>query len=323
MISVIIPIYNVENYLRPCIESILNSTYQDFELILVDDGSTDASGMICDDYAARDKRVKAIHKANGGVSETRNTGLEASTGDYILFVDGDDVIHPNMLQVLYDAINEGDYDFSMVWGVKAYVSQFEGQLNDMSIGLSSAHKQLSQQELMTYIMGPSWVDFPYIVVWNKLFKRNIVENLKFIKTGSEDAEWSTRMCLNVKNAVIVDAEMYYWVQREGSFTHKGMRPVVVDRINSYHICLNDIPEENKSYRALALVKLYKIILHTRYNAEGSEFVNDVKTLSSRVYKQTINEYLKSSINWKTKWGLLFLYYFPSIHRRFMMRKQSR
>ena len=323
MISVIVPIYNVENYLRPCVDSILNSTYRDIELILVDDGSTDASPSICDQYAGIDSRVRVIHKVNQGVSEARNTGLDAAEGSFIMFVDGDDVIHPNMIQVLYQAINDGDYDFSMVKGKKAHVSQFESELNDESIGLSAAHKQLSQRDLMTYIMGPSWVDFQYIVVWNKLFRRNLVKGLEFKNTGSEDAEWSTRMCLLMNNAVIVDAEMYYWVQREGSFTHMGMRPVAIDRINSYLICLNDIPKENKFYRALSLEKLYKVILHTRYNADGTKYVDDVKSLATRVYRQTVNEYLMSRMNWKNKWGLLFLFYFPSIHRRFMKRKQSK
>ena len=118
MVSIIVTVYNIEKYLEPCLKSILDSTYQDYEVILVDDGSKDGSGMICDHFAEQDGRFKVIHKVNAGVSQARNTGLEAAKGDYITFVDGDDVIHPNMLAVLMDAINEGDYDVSMVYGIQ-------------------------------------------------------------------------------------------------------------------------------------------------------------------------------------------------------------
>ena len=96
-ISVIVPVYNVENYIRECLDSILASTYTDFELILVDDGSTDNSGTICEEYASRDSRVVVSHQVNRGLSSARNHGIEMSTGEYISFVDADDVIAPTML----------------------------------------------------------------------------------------------------------------------------------------------------------------------------------------------------------------------------------
>lgn len=103
MISVIVPVYNVEKYVSECIESILNQTYSDFELILVDDGSTDTSGKICDEYAATDKRIKVIHKQNGGLRDATIAGSKAGNGDYIYYVDGDDYIKPETLEVLYNA----------------------------------------------------------------------------------------------------------------------------------------------------------------------------------------------------------------------------
>ena len=96
MISIIVPIYNIEKYLAHCIDSVLNSTLTDFELILVDDGSTDSSGSICDDYSTRDERITVIHQENGGISIARNHGLEKAHGDYVIFIDGDDVIKPDI-----------------------------------------------------------------------------------------------------------------------------------------------------------------------------------------------------------------------------------
>ena len=109
-ISIIVPVYNVEKYLKRCIDSILNQSFTDFELILVDDGSTDNSGEIIDEYAIKDERIKVIHKENGGLSSARNVGIEYSKGNYIAFVDSDDYINKNMYKILYkNAIKYNQY----------------------------------------------------------------------------------------------------------------------------------------------------------------------------------------------------------------------
>lgn len=113
MISVIVPVYNVENYLRDCIESVCAQTYQDLEIILVDDGSTDRSGEICDEFAQRDERIVVVHQKNGGVTQARNTGLRISHGEYIGFVDGDDWIEPNMYASMYREMIDGNADVVM------------------------------------------------------------------------------------------------------------------------------------------------------------------------------------------------------------------
>ena len=108
MISVIVPVYNVEKYLRACLESIVNQTYRDLEIILVDDGSTDSSGIICGEYAEKDARVKVIHKENGGASSARNAGLNIAQGEYITFVDSDDTIELDMIDCLLSSVREAD-----------------------------------------------------------------------------------------------------------------------------------------------------------------------------------------------------------------------
>ena len=112
MISIIVPIYKVEEYLPRCIESILNQTYQDFELILVDDGSPDLSGDICDVYAETDPRIKVIHQENSGISDARNEGLSRAKGEYISFIDSDDWVHPEFLQQLLYTIEKYDADIA-------------------------------------------------------------------------------------------------------------------------------------------------------------------------------------------------------------------
>ena len=113
-ISVIVPIYNVENYLRRCVDSILKSTYENLEIILVDDGSTDECPTICDDYAKKDPRIKVIHKKNGGLSDARNKGLDIATGEYISFIDSDDYIESSMFQRIFEAISTKDVDLVFI-----------------------------------------------------------------------------------------------------------------------------------------------------------------------------------------------------------------
>ena len=120
MVSVLVPVYNSESVLARCLDSIISQTYKDLEIILVDDGSTDSSPRICDEYAVRDSRIKVIHQKNGGISNARNTGLKNAKGEYIQLVDHDDVIHPQMVEILLALFDNEDYDFSMCYGEPIY-----------------------------------------------------------------------------------------------------------------------------------------------------------------------------------------------------------
>lgn len=323
MISVIVTVYNIEKYLGPCIKSILGSTYQDLEVILVDDGSRDSSGEICDQFAQADGRVKVIHKVNAGVSQARNTGLEAATGDYITFVDGDDVIHPNTLAVLMDALASGDYDVSMVYGIQVPDGGQDKFIANKELGLSASRKVVSQSEMIRGLFGTSVDEFQYIVVWNKLYKSHLVQDLRFKDTGSEDLEWSLQMSLRMNKAVCVEEEMYYWIQHQSSMTHQEINHTQVDRMNSYVLCLNDIPQDKTDYRAWCLVKMYKVLLHTRYNARNTRFDDQVKSISKSIYKNTIGEYMASVKAGTMKYGLLCFYHLPWVYNRFMDKQVAR
>lgn len=175
MISVIVPIYDVEEYLPTCIESILNQTYKNLEILLIDDGSTDKSGIICDEYARQDNRCTVIHQRNKGVYEARNTGLNHATGEYISFIDGDDYIHPQMLETLYEALQKGDYDFSMVTFKQIWKYRKEDfptiaiQNNNILI----AKTLTLMAGLYTINNMPQWSEVNFQVVWNKLYKKNL------------------------------------------------------------------------------------------------------------------------------------------------------
>ena len=143
-VSIIVPVYNIENYIRVCVESILAQTYESFELILVDDGSKDNSGILCDEYAAIDSRVKVIHKENGGVSSARNTGLQQAKGKWIMYVDGDDWIEPDMIESLIETAKatEADLVFGdyMKYGPYAGNHKLPTWSTDKKAEFTAAHK---------------------------------------------------------------------------------------------------------------------------------------------------------------------------------------
>lgn len=316
MISIIVPVYNVGQYLKPCLDSILNSTYQDLELVLVDDGSTDGSSIVCDHYAGQDKRVRVIHQANGGLPAARNTGIKLAKGEYLQFIDGDDVVHPNMLQLLFDAINSGDYDFSMV--LLQMVDEGDAiPLDDMNLGLNAGYRILNKEEMCKGLMESGGDDIPFISSCNKLYKRYLVHDMVFNRTASEDLEWNTRVCMKMNKAILVEAKMYYWIQHSASITHQRVNLNTIDRINSYLLVLNAVPAEMTAERSMCLEKLFKVILHTRLNARGTKYSNEAITQGRSAYKATIHEYMHSEILWIKKYTLLLFYHMPWLYRIFM------
>lgn len=311
-ISVIVPIYNVANYLRTCVDSILASTFTDFELVLIDDGSTDASGSICDEYASRDSRVNVIHQENKGMSIARNLGIEKSAGKYISFVDADDVIAPSMLQQLIYALESGpNYDFSMARALTFYdddTVQWDAvAVNDPEI------VEYSQQMYMSYLFRGN--QFGYPVVWSKLFKRDFIGDARFKSIDAEDIEWQTRMCVNMKKAVMVEQELYGYRVRHDSITHEngGVNRATVCRLNTFLMCLNDLPKEYTNYRSWCLLYTYKMMLNTRYNARNTEFYPEVQARNSFIYGETIDELKRCELKWPVKAALYVFYHQPWLY----------
>ena len=172
--SVVVPIYNVEKYLNKCVDSILNQTYKDFELILVDDGSPDNCPKICDEYAERDARVRVIHKENEGLVAARNTGIKEAEGEYICYVDGDDWIASNLLETVWEKALK-NYDVEII--VYSAIKQFEKYQEEIPKAVSEGlyDKEKLKKEIYPYMMYDSRKPFCtgliFPVAWNKIFKR--------------------------------------------------------------------------------------------------------------------------------------------------------
>lgn len=208
IISIIVPIYNVEKYLPKCIESILNQNFKEFELILVDDGSPDRSGDICDKYASKDNRIKVIHKKNGGVSSARNAGLKAAIGDYIGFVDPDDYIDENMYKKLYELCKENYCDIG--------ICRFNREINGKLTGKEIEDKivTLNNMDAMRELFKGELYRFS---LCNKLFKRKCFNNVVFPEGRiHEDLSTTYKLFANSSKSVYTPYLGYIYVKRENS-----------------------------------------------------------------------------------------------------------
>ena len=208
MISVIVPIYKVEKYLPKCIDSIINQTYKDLEIVLVDDGSPDGCPQICDEYAKIDNRIVVIHKENGGLSDARNAGLDIATGDYISFIDSDDYIEPTMYEKLLDSLIESNADMSICGfdrvnddGKKISSIGFK----DYVLSRNDAYEMLVQGNVY------------FIISCNKLFKREIFDDLRF-KLGKthEDEFIIHHIYGKCKKISTINESLYHYLIRESS-----------------------------------------------------------------------------------------------------------
>ena len=218
-ISIIVPVYNVEPYLERCVKSILAQSYTQWELILVDDGSPDRCPEICDTYAAKDKRIKVVHKTNGGLSDARNHGLDVATGDYVLFVDSDDYIHPKMLQVMTLLVIEEDADIvqcSYIRGTSESFPTIKECIKHDSFDNRSIFASTKQQTILCA----------------KLYRRSLWEGLRMPVGKIHEDDFTTwKLYYRSRKIVIVDTPYYYYYKNpRGIMANEGHRfnPILVE-----------------------------------------------------------------------------------------------
>ena len=207
-ISVIIPVYKVEKYLSKCVDSVLNQTYTNIEVILVDDGSPDSCPEICDNYKGRDRRIKVIHKQNGGLSDARNAALEIAEGDYISFVDSDDWVDDNLLKVLHDALTRTNADMSI-----------SNMVSVTETGMQSAMRNNVDHEVV--LEGSQiWSTLNQPCAPTKLYNAAIWKDLRFpVGRLYEDAFIYHHILEKVTRLVQTDKTNYYYLLRQGSIMH--------------------------------------------------------------------------------------------------------
>lgn len=208
-VSIIIPVYNVEKYIVQCIDSVIHQTYKNLDIILIDDGSTDQSGKICDSYAEKDSRIRVFHQENSGAANAKNRGLDHIQGDYFTFIDSDDFVEKDWIGRMVSALEEYNADVAECAVLKNYVGCSE------SISISSADvREFSAEEYMDHYLE-SWT---CSLFWNKIFKTGLTENIRFRKERRciDDEFYTYKLLSNAQKVVQINEALYHYRQRLSS-----------------------------------------------------------------------------------------------------------
>lgn len=221
LISVIVPVYNVEKYIHRCVDSILGQTYTNLEVILIDDGSPDKCGEICDEYASADARVKVIHQENAGLSEARNAGLDICTGDYVAFVDSDDYIEVNMYEKLLVALIENEADISICqWQYELPDGLQVVDLNKVDTGIYGKKTAVKFAE---YFYRGQYEGGVVCAAWNKLYKRCVFDSIRFYGRYVEDDRVHNSILSKSYSIIVITDQLYIYCNNEESLTNKPFR----------------------------------------------------------------------------------------------------
>lgn len=265
LVSIIIPVYNIENYLEECINSVEIQTYKNLEIILIDDGSSDKSGELCDEYAVKDDRVKVIHKKNGGLSEARNVGIETATGEYLYFLDGDDVIPTCTIEKLLNACENAGADVAFS-GMKRFFDELPQLQNNENIMVVLDKTEAIRRMLLNDGCGHE--------ACAKLYKKIIWENERFPK-GKIYEDYATlyKIMSKCKKIVILQENLYWYRIRKSSIMHSGITQKnmqlldISQEVTDY--LEKNVPEVKEEARYLQMVtylKLMKRILDNGFNS---------------------------------------------------------
>ena len=289
LISVIVPIYKVENYIKQCIESIINQTYSNLEIILVDDGSPDNCGNICDEYLQIDSRIKVIHKENGGLSDARNAGLRVFKGEYLVFVDSDDFMPKDGIEYMYNLSVNNDADL-VIGGTEKFDdntgnviwSTFDGNENIQFFNKTEAMKDF-------FING--------CASWARLYKRSVHENVFFpVGEINEDEAIVLTILENCKKIIKSDKVVYNYRFRDNSITSNNFTVKKFDWCNH---CKNNLEYISSNYKELYDVAEYRYYTSIVWALNNMTY--DVKSFSDYIkhYRQVLKCILKSSKHVKT------------------------
>lgn len=230
-ISIIVPVYNVKEYLCECLDSIVNQTYKNIEIIIIDDGSTDGSEVICDEYKKKDKRIKVVHQKNKGLSVARNKGIELSTGKYISFIDSDDVIDSKMVEILYREIIKNDCDM-VICGFKTFFHDYIESKDKYQVQLINRNDFFKELMINKKITNHAC---------NKLYKKELFKNVEFVVGKKfEDIGTTYKLGFNLNLVCYLNIDLYGYRIRDGSIVGNLKKDSLLDYIGMVNYRYNDL-----------------------------------------------------------------------------------
>jgi len=296
-IQIIVPVYNVEKYISPCLDSIANQSYSNFQAILIDDGSTDNSGVICDEYCKKDKRFMVIHQKNKGLSEARNTGLDEAfkyDADYLTFMDSDDCYNRDYLKIMHEGITSNKADISVCNYLNFYDEDIPSSFDDKS----------DKWELLTGKDACKLLHVVlYIVVINKLYKRDIFSDIRFPKGKIYEDEWVThKIIYKAKKICVTERKLYYYRKRKDSITYVNKDRFSFDAIDAIRDRIEYFKDKNEyELELLAANRLEQLCVEYHFMSLKNTMENIDYTKLKGIIRSLIKEYNYSPIKHPYIW----------------------
>lgn len=263
-ISVVIPVYNVEKYLSECLDSVINQTYKNLQIILVDDGSTDSSGKICDEYAEKDDRITVVHQSNAGAGAAKNTGLELIDGDYFSIIDSDDYIELDMYEKMVNSLEKYNSDIAQC----LFRNVFVNDSFDRKYKIKDNYpKVLTSKKFLSELL----YDWKYAIFWNKLFKSSLLKEIRFPVGRKIDDEFFTyKLVCNAKKVVNIDNILYNYRMRKTSVMNENNTDrLIYDRIDCFIERYNYVSDIYPSLKKKYNLKLYDDLLYFKDSAKNN------------------------------------------------------
>lgn len=305
LISIVIPVYKVEKYLPHCVDSVLVQTYQNLEIILVDDGSPDKCGQICDEYAVRDTRIRVIHKENGGLSSARNAGIDICRGEYLSFIDSDDFVSPYFMEIMYRAIEMFDSDISFL---EKGVEFCDGTENEVELAKNAkdyATKKIDPREAIRLML---YQNIPTGIQW-RLYKREIFDTIRFpIGYLHEDTATSHKLLMHAKSITMVNARVYAYRLRVESIVHSKFIPAKAISTVVGKQLMHDIMEYDPSLKAAACSRAFALNYYVFIQVPFQD-ASSMKKLweSLLLYRDVVVRDKASEVRTKNRVGALCTY----------------
>ena len=310
-ISVIVPVYNVEEYLERCIISVLSQSFTDFNLVLVNDGSKDQSGQICDNYKDKDSRIKVIHQENQGLSMARNRGMEEVTEEYITFLDSDDWIHKDTLQILYDNLIHNQGDISIC----SYRPVYEGEEFE-SDQITNKVEVLTNIEAVMRIVEDS--DIMMITAWGKLYKADLFKEIRYPKGKYHEDEFVTyKVLYNAKTIVVSDAKLQYYTQRTQSITGERYSLKRLEKLEGLKEAVDFFRDQDEKALEIKAKIRYLLNIQIGYYRVRDEMDGQEAVLErlKKTYDLEYQELVKGERFSVKRISLGFFYLFPGVYCR--------
>lgn len=319
LITVVIPIYNVEKYLKKCIESIIKQTYKNIEIILVNDGSTDNCPKICDEYAKKDKRIIVIHKKNGGVSEARNAGIDIAKGKYITFIDSDDYVAKEYIENLYVECEKNNTEVSLIG------TRYLNKKGKVIFSSKVIQKTYTSEEAIKQLFLGKYYDSG---VCGKMYKTTLLNNIRFnkdIKIG-EDLDVFYKILLKCKNIRInTKLKMYNYIARIDSVTNSVNIEIIEEDIKIAQNMIEDVSTRYPKLKKYAIRRYITInVINIIKLIKSNKIKEEEKDIKIQKLKENINMYKRYKYfqPYKIKIKIFLIYNNPNILKKILKEKEK-